>query len=66
MITDYDVFCLWNNVLAMAMLYRRLQGVHKVSLQFKKIIKKWNDEISLNATDLSEGKKKIKRLLKKI
>ena len=23
-----------------------IQGVHKVSLQFKKIIKKWNDEIS--------------------
>jgi len=23
-----------------------VQGVHKVSLQFKKIIKKWNDEIS--------------------
>ena len=43
-----------------------VQGIHKVSLQFKKIIKKWNDEISLNATDLSEGKKKIKRLLKKI
>ena len=25
---------------------RDVQGVHKVSLQFKKIIKKWNDEIS--------------------
>jgi len=23
-----------------------VQGVHKVSLQFKKIVKKWNDEIS--------------------
>ena len=25
---------------------KNIQGVHKVSLQFKKIIKKWNDEIS--------------------
>ena len=28
------------------LLLSNIQGVHKVSLQFKKIIKKWNDEIS--------------------
>jgi len=41
--SKFEVYLLLYQILHLHFI---IQGVHKVSLQFKKIIKKWNDEIS--------------------